>query len=87
MGVNIEVQSLLITIEDEIQTMKMVLETPQQNGVVEGVDYREIFSLAVKMTIVRKVLGIVITNYFTLEQLVVKISFLHDDFDEYIYIV
>ncbi|GJV60464.1 putative nucleotidyltransferase, ribonuclease H [Tanacetum coccineum] len=50
-----------------------------------GVDYNEIFSPVVKMTKIRLVLSSVASENFHLEQLDVKIAFLHDDLEEDIY--
>ncbi|GJZ49983.1 retrovirus-related pol polyprotein from transposon TNT 1-94, partial [Tanacetum coccineum] len=49
------------------------------------VDYNEIFSPVVKMTIIRLVLSIVAAENLHLEQLDVKTTFLHGDLDEDIY--
>ena len=51
----------------------------------KGIDFDEIFSPIVKMTSIRTVLSIVATEDFHLEQLDVKIAFLHGDLDEEIY--
>nr|GEV98737.1 retrovirus-related Pol polyprotein from transposon TNT 1-94 [Tanacetum cinerariifolium] len=50
-----------------------------------GVDYNKIFSLVVKMTIIRLVLSIVATENLHLEKIDVKKTFLHGDLDEDIY--
>ncbi|GJW61415.1 putative RNA-directed DNA polymerase [Tanacetum coccineum] len=50
-----------------------------------GVKYNEIFSLVVKMTTIRLVLSIVASEDLHLEQLDVKIAFLHGDLNEDIY--
>lgn len=49
------------------------------------VDYNEIFSLVVKMTTIRMVLGIVASEDLHLEQLDVKTTCLHGDLEEDIY--
>ena len=51
----------------------------------EGIDYTEIFSLVVKMSTIRLVLGMVATKNLHLEQLDVKTTFLYDDLEEDIY--
>ena len=50
-----------------------------------GVNYDEIFSPVVKMTTLRLLLGVVVTEDVELEQLDVKTTFLHGDSDEDIY--
>ena len=50
-----------------------------------GIDFDEIFSLIIKMASIRIVLSIVATKDFHLEQLDVKIDFLHGALDEEIY--
>ena len=52
-----------------------------------GIDYLEIFSLAVKMSTIRLVLGMVATENLHLEQLDVKMAFLHGDLKEDIYMI
>ena len=51
----------------------------------EGVDYNEIFSLVVKHTSIRVLLSIVAHGDLELEQLNIKIAFLHGDLEEEIY--
>jgi len=51
----------------------------------KGVDYSEIFSLVVKLTTIRIVLGIVAAKNLHLEQLDVKTAFLHGNLEEDIY--
>ena len=53
----------------------------------KGIDYLEIFSLAVKMSTIRLVLGMVVTENLHLEQLDVKMAFLHGDLKEDIYMI
>ena len=48
----------------------------------EGIDFNEIFSLVVKHTTIRSVLSIVTAKNLPLEQLDVKITFLHGDLDD-----
>ena len=43
----------------------------------KGIDFVEIFSPVVKMTSIRIILSLVVVEYFHLEQLDVKIVFLH----------
>ena len=50
-----------------------------------GVDFDKIFSLVVKMSSIRVVLGIVASLYLKLEQLNGKIAFLHGDLEKEIY--
>ena len=50
-----------------------------------GVDFDEIFSLVVKMTILRFMLGVVAAENLDLIQLDVKTTFLHGDLKEEIY--
>ena len=52
----------------------------------KGIDFDEIFSPVVKMTSICTVLSIVATEDLYLEQLDVKIAFLHGDLDEEIYV-
>jgi hypothetical protein len=47
--------------------------------------YDEIYSLLVKMTSIRTILSLVAVEYFHIEQLDVKITFLHGDLEEEIY--
>lgn len=58
---------------------KLVAEGFQQK---RGIDYNDIFTLVVKMTTIRLVLRIVAIEDLHLEQLDVKTTFLHSDFDE-----
>ena len=51
----------------------------------KGIDFDEIFSFVVKMTSICIVLSIVVVEDLYLEQLDVKIAFLHGDLDEEIY--
>jgi hypothetical protein len=51
----------------------------------KGVDFEEIFSLVVKMTSIRVVLGIAANLNLEVEQFDVKTTFLHGTFEEKIY--
>ena len=51
-----------------------------------GIDYSEVFFPVVKNTIIRLVLGMVANENLYLKQLDVKITFLHSDLEEEIYI-
>ena len=51
----------------------------------EGIDYTEIFSHVVKFKTIRMILTIVVQYDLKLEQLDVKIAFLHGDLDKLIY--
>ena len=53
----------------------------------KGIDYSEIFSLVVKMSTIRLVLGILAVENLHLEQLDVKTVFLHGDLEEDIYMI
>ena len=53
----------------------------------KGIDYSEIFSLAVKMSTIRLLLGMVAIENLHLEQLDVKMAFLHGDLKEDIYMI
>ena len=59
--------------------VRLVVKGFQQK---EGIDYTEIFSLVVKMSTIKLVLGMVVVKNLHLEQLDVKIAFLHDDLEE-----
>ena len=48
----------------------------------KGIDFNEIFSLVVKMTTIRTVLGLAVACDLELEQLDVKAAFLHGDVEE-----
>ncbi|GJS01508.1 putative RNA-directed DNA polymerase, partial [Tanacetum coccineum] len=61
---------------------KLVVKSFQQ---IHKVDYNKIFYPVVKMTSIRLVLSIVVSEELHLEQLDVKIAFLHGDLDEDIY--
>ena len=52
----------------------------------KGIDFDKIFSPVVKMTSICTILSLVATEDFHLEELDVKIAFLHGDLDEDIYI-
>jgi Reverse transcriptase (RNA-dependent DNA polymerase) len=56
-------------------------------GQKQGIDFEEIFSLVVKLIFIRAVLGLVVGLDLELEQLDVKIAFLHGDLEEEIYMV
>ena len=53
----------------------------------KGIDYSEIFSLVMKMSTIRLVLGIVALENLHLEQLGVKTTFLHGDLEEDLYMI
>ena len=63
---------------------KLVVKGFQQK---EGIDYTKIFSLVVKMSIIRLVLGMVAAENLHLEQLDVKTAFLHGDLEEDLYMI
>ncbi|KAH9323328.1 hypothetical protein KI387_017967 [Taxus chinensis] len=50
-----------------------------------GIEFGEIFSHVVKMTSIRTILSLAAVEYLHLEKLEVKMTFLHGDFDEDIY--
>jgi hypothetical protein len=52
---------------------------------VEGIDFREIFSLVPKLTYIRFILSIVVSFDLEVEQMDVKTTFLHGDLEEEIY--
>ena len=54
----------------------------QEYNQVQGIDYNETFSLVVKVTTICLVLALVITSKWTLTQLYVKNTFLHEDLSE-----
>jgi hypothetical protein len=51
----------------------------------KGIDFDEIFSPIVKMTSIRTILSLVAVEYFRLEQLDVKTTFIHGDSKKEIY--
>ena len=53
----------------------------------KGIDYSEIFSLVVKMSTIRLVLGMMIAENLHLEQLDVKTAFLHGNLEEDLYMI
>ena len=53
----------------------------------EGIDYIKIFSPVVKMSTIRLVLGMVAVENLHLEQLDVKMTFLHGDLEEDLYTI
>ena len=63
---------------------RLVVKGIQQK---KDIDYSEIFSPIVKMSIIRLVLGLVVAKNLHLEQLDVKTTFLHGDLKEDIYII
>ena len=63
---------------------RLVVKRFQQK---EGIDFTEIFSLVVKMSIIRLVLGMVAVENLHLEQLDVKIAFLHGNLEEDLYMI
>ena len=52
---------------------------------VEGIDFGEIFSLVAKLTSIRFLLSLAATFDLEVEQMDVKMTFLHEDVDEGIY--
>ena len=52
----------------------------------KGIDFNEIFSPVVKMTSIRTILSLMVVEDLDLEQLDVKMTFLHGDLEEDIYI-
>ena len=67
--------------EEALLKVKIVKRFQQREGII----FTEIFSPVMKLTTVRSVLSIVVAEDLNLEQLDVKIVFLHDDFEEDIY--
>jgi hypothetical protein len=63
-------------------TARLVVKGFAQN---KGIDFDEIFYPVVKMTSIRTILSLVAVAYLHLEQLDVKIAFLHGDLEEEIY--
>ena len=53
----------------------------------KGIDYLEIFSPVVKMSIIRLVLGMVVAENLHLKQLDVKMTFVFGDLEEDIYMI
>ena len=53
----------------------------------ESIDFTDIFSPIVKLTTIRYILSIVVAEDLHLEQLNVKIVFLHGDMEENIYMM
>jgi hypothetical protein len=53
----------------------------------QGIDFDEIFSLVVKMSFIQVILGLTASLDLELEQMDVKIAFLHGDLEEEIYMV
>ena len=51
----------------------------------EGIDFTEIFSLVVKMSSIRVILGLIVALYLECEHLDVKIAFLHGELEEEFY--
>ena len=51
----------------------------------KGIDFDEIFSLIVKMSFIRVVLGLAASLDLEIEHMDVKTAFLHDDLDKEIY--
>jgi len=54
-------------------------------SIKKGIDYFKIFSPVVNLTTIRVVLGIIAAKNLHLEQLDVKTTFLHGNFEEEIY--
>ena len=63
---------------------RLVVKRFQQK---KGIDYSEIFSPVVKMSTIRLVLGMVAAENLYLQQLDVKIAFLHGDLEEDFYMI
>ena len=63
---------------------RLVVKGFQEKG---GIDFTEIFSPVVKMSIIRLVLGMMATENLHLEQLDVKTAFLHGDLEEDLYMI
>ena len=63
---------------------RLVVKRFQQK---KGIDYSEIFSPVVKMSTIKLVLGMVAIENLHLEQLDVKMTFLHGDLEEDIYMI
>ena len=63
---------------------RLVVKRFQQK---EGIDYIEIFSLVVKMSTIKLVLGIMAVENLHFEQLDVKTAFLHGDLEENLYMI
>ena len=57
----------------------------KENSQKESIDYNEIFSLVIKHTFIRLLLAIVAQGDIELEQLDMKIIFLHGELEERIY--
>ena len=53
----------------------------------KGINYSEIFSPVVKMSIIKLVLGMVAAKNLYIEQLDVKMAFFHGDLEEDIYMI
>ena len=53
----------------------------------KGINYSEIFSPVVKMSIIKLVLGMVAAENLYIEQLDVKMAFFHGDLEEDIYMI
>ena len=56
------------------------------NAQKKGIDFDEIFSPIVKMTSIRTILSLVVVEDLHLEQLDVKLAFLHGDLEKDIYL-
>ena len=63
---------------------KLVVKGFQQK---EGIDYTKMFSLVVKMSTIRLVLGMVAAENLHLEQLDVKTVFLYGDLEKDLYMI
>ena len=71
------------SIEGEKYKARLVAKGYSQ---VEGVDYNDVFSPVLKHTSIRVLLALVASHDLELEQMDVKIAFLHGDLDEKIYL-
>ena len=64
---------------------RLVVKEFQQQK--KSIDYSKIFSLIVKMSTIKLILGMVVAKNLHLEQLDVKTAFLHGDLEEDLYMI